>query len=61
MTALVGGSDSEGQGGYQAQPWMTASANQSDIHLGQMNTGYPPAYGAPQIYGEAPVQQRQFV
>ena len=63
MNALAG-SDS---GGYQAQPWNTSSAAQSDINLGHMRTeyqpttGYPSTHGAPPMYEGPPVQDRQFV
>ena len=60
MTALA--AEGEQGGGYQAQPWTNPGmgASQSDIHLGQMNTGYPPTHGPP-MYGQPPVQGRQFV
>jgi hypothetical protein len=57
-TAMAAGTD----GGYQAQPWNSAGmgASQSDIDLGQMDTGYPPTHG-PSMYSQAPTQGRQFV
>jgi len=67
MNALAADSDSDGHGGYHAQPWNTPGASQSDINLGRMDTGYqpttgyPPTHGAPPMYGQPPVEDRQFV
>jgi hypothetical protein len=60
MTPLAAGGD---DGGYQAQPWIThgMGASQSDINLGDMNTGYQPTHGPPPMYGQAPVEGRQFI